>query len=170
MHIYLYTIPDQDLPHASIPVYDEYRQMAFVIRKNPHRLLNSVFQHVSRAGMSYCYIAVSPDDHPIFKIDHPLPGVGYTIQSMSSQKKSRIDEYYVQLTEKAQVFRLDGVEFYFGKDYTGAGLLTRNDKKVAKIEDVDSIQANPSRRIRIEAIDDESASLIALLHQTFMEA
>ncbi len=169
MRIYLYTIPDDGLPHLSIPVYDEGRQTAFVLRRNPHRLLTNVFHHMSSTGLPYCYMAVSPDDYPIFKIDHPLSGVGYTIQSMHSQRKSKIDQYHVQLVEKAQTFRLDGGDFYFGKDYTGAGMLTRDDEKIAKIENVDIIQANSARRFRIEAKDDESASLIAILYHTFNE-
>ncbi|MGM9950703.1 MAG: hypothetical protein ACI33P_11275 [Lysinibacillus sp.] len=169
MHIYLYTIPDNDLPHASIPVYDEDRQTAFVLKKNSHRLWTDVFHHMSSSGKPPCYMAVSPNDYPIFKIDYSLSGVGYTIQSMHSQRRSRIDQYYVQPVEKAQTFRLDGEEFYFGKDYTGASLLTRNDEKIAKIETVDIMQVNPSRRIRIEAKDDECASLIAILYHTFNE-
>lgn len=169
MNIYLYTIPEQETQHTSIPVYDEDRQTAFVLRKSPHRLLNNVLHHMSKVGMPYCYMAISPDDRPIFKVDCPFSGVGYTIQSMNSQKKNKIEQYHVQLVEKVQTFRLQGDDFQFEKDYTGAGVLTRNDEKIAKIESVDSIQVNTAKRIRIEARDDISASLIAVLYQTFIE-
>ncbi len=169
MNIYLYTIPDEETQHTNIPVYDEDRQTAFVLRRSPHRLLNSVLQHMTKAGIPYCYMAVSPDDRPIFKIDCPFSGVGYTIQSMHSQKKNKIEQYHVQLVEKVQTFRLQGDDFHFEKDYTGAGLLTRNDEKIAKIERVDSMHVNTAKRIRIEAREDMSASLIAVLYQTFIE-
>ena len=67
-----------------------------------------------------------------------------------------------------QSFVIHGDLYQLEKDYTNSGTLKKNNNKIATIRNVDNTTINLSKRIQIEAINDEIASLMAILYQTFI--
>ncbi|WP_016991558.1 hypothetical protein [Lysinibacillus boronitolerans] len=63
---------------------------------------------------------------------------------------------------------INGGVYHFEKDYTNSGTLTLNGEKIAVIKNLDSTITNLTKRIHIEAINDEIASLKAIMYQTFV--
>ncbi|MGE7688408.1 tubby C-terminal domain-like protein [Lysinibacillus sp. NPDC097214] len=168
MQIYSYSIPESDFYHTSIPIYNKDNQVISILKKNRHRFLTQLFHMLLRYGMPYCYNAFSIDNHPIYKIDCIFTGVRYTLYSCSTMDKVSITQNRVQLIEKVQSFMLNGDVYQFEKDYTSSGTLTLNGEKIAVIRNLDNTNTNLTNRIDIEAINDDIASLIAIMYQTFV--
>ncbi|MFE3573603.1 hypothetical protein [Lysinibacillus sp. NPDC059133] len=108
------------------------------------------------------------DNHPIYKIDCVFTGVRYTLDSSNALEKVSITQKRVQLIEKVQSFMLNGDVYLFEKDYTYSGTLKLNGEKIATIRNLDNTNTNLTNRIHIEAINDDIASLIAIMYQTFV--
>ncbi|TQR37072.1 hypothetical protein C7Y47_05080 [Lysinibacillus sphaericus] len=82
--------------------------------------------------------------------------------------KVSITQKRVQLIEKVQTFLINGDVYQFEKVYTNSGTLTLNGEKIAVIKNLDNTNTNLTNRIHIEAINDEIASLTAIMYQTFV--
>ncbi|WP_419150372.1 hypothetical protein [Lysinibacillus xylanilyticus] len=168
MQIYSYSIPELDSCFISFPIYNKDNQVISILKKNRHRFLTQLFHMLLRYGMPYCYNAFSPDNHPIYKIDCVFTGVRYTLHSYSSMDKVSITQNRVQLIEKVQSFMLNGDLYQFEKDYTYSATLKLNGVTIATIRNLDHTNTNLTNRIHIEAINDDIASLIAIMYQTFV--
>lgn len=168
MQSYTYSIPASDSFYNSIPIYDKHNHVISVLMKNRHRFLTQVFHLLLREGMPYCYNVFSNENNPIFKIDCLLTGIRYTLENFKTQDNIPIEQNRVQLIERVQSFVINGDVYKFDKDYTSSGTLKKNDNKIAIIRNLDNTNINLTNRIRIEAINDEIASLIAILYQTFI--
>lgn len=169
MQIYSYSIPELDSYYTSIPIYNKDNKIISILKKNRHRILTQLFHMLLRYGMPYCYNAFSIDNHPIYKIDCVFTGIRYTLYSSKASEKIPIKtKSCEQLIEKVQSFQLNGDVYQFEKDYTYAGTLKLNDEKIATIRNLDSTNTNLTNRIHIEAINDDIASLIAIMYQTFV--
>ncbi|MFJ6208584.1 hypothetical protein [Lysinibacillus sp. NPDC092081] len=168
MQIYSYSIPESDSYYTSIPIYNKDNKVISILKKNRHRILTQLFQMLLRYGMPYCYNAFSIDKSPIYKIDCVFTGVRYTLYSRNTMDKVSITQKRVQLIEKVQSFTINGDVYQFEKDYTSSGTLTLNGEKIAVIRNLDSTNTNLTNRIHIEAINDEIASLTAIMYQTFI--
>ena len=168
MQIYSYTIPDIDSFYNSIPIYDNHNNVISVIRKNRHRFLTQILHLLLRDGMPYCYNVFSKENKPIYKLDCTFTGIGYTLENYKTRDKIPIVQNRVQLIEKVQSFVINGDVYQLEKDYTYSGTLKKNSNKIATVRNLDNTNINLTNRIRIEAINDELASLIAILYQTFI--
>lgn len=168
MPIYSYSIPELNSFYTSIPIYNKDNKAISVIKKNRHRIITQLFHTLLRYGMPYCYNAFSIDNTPIYKIDCIFTGVRYKLYSYHTMDKVSITQNRVQLIEKMQSFIINGDVYQFEKDYTYSGTLTLNGEKVGIIKNLDSTNTNLTNRIQIEAINDDIASLIAIMYQTFV--
>jgi len=168
LQIYSYSIPELDLYHTSIPIYNKDNKVISILKKNRHRILTQLFHTLLRYGMPYCYNAISIDNNSIYKIDCIFTGIRYTLYSRNAMDKVSITQKRVQLIEKVQTFLINGDVYQFEKDYTNSGTLTLNGEKIAVIKNLDNTNTNLTNRIHIEAINDEIASLTAIMYQTFV--
>ncbi|MFC9542123.1 hypothetical protein ACFTQ7_19925 [Lysinibacillus sp. NPDC056959] len=168
MQNYSYSIPELDSYYTSIPIYNKDDKVISILKKNRHRMLTQLFHMLLRYGMPYCYNAFSIDNHPIYKIDCVFTGIRYTLYSSKASEKISIKQNRVQLIEKVPSFKLNEDVYQFEKDYTYAGTLKLNGEKIATIRNLDSTNTNLTNRIHIEAINDDIASLIAIMYQTFV--
>lgn len=168
LQIYSYSIPELDSYYTSILIYNKDDKVISILKKNRHRMLTQLFHMLHRYGMPYYYNAFSVDNHPIYKIDCVFTGVRYTLYSSKASEKISIKQKRVQLIEKVQSFIINGDVYTFEKDYTTSGTLTLNGEKIATIRNLDSTNTNLTNRIIIEAINDDIASLIAIMYQTFV--
>ncbi len=168
VQIYSYSIPELDTYYTRIPIYNKDKNVISILMKNRHRFLTQLFHLLLRTGMPYCYNAFSIDDNPIFKIDCIFAGVRYTLLNGNTLEKLPIMQKRVQLIEKMQYFIIDGNINEFKKDHTYSGILKLNGEKVAYISNLDNTTTNLTNRIRIEAVNDNLASLSAILYQTFI--
>lgn len=168
MQIYSYSIPEFNFYHTSIPIYNKDNKVISILKKNRHRILTQLFHMLLRYGMPYCYNVFSIDNNPIYKIDCIFTGVRYKLYSCNPMDKVSIIQKRVQLIEKVQSFIINGDVYQFEKDYTWSGTLTLNGEKIAVIKNLDNTNTNLTNRIRIEAINDDVASLTAIMYQTFV--
>ncbi|KOS66397.1 hypothetical protein AEA09_16740 [Lysinibacillus contaminans] len=168
MQIYSYSIPESDSFYTRIPIYNEDEKIISIIKKNRHRILTQLFHMLLQSGMPHCYKAISIDNSPIYEIDCVFTGVRYTLHSYNAMNKISIKQNRVQLIEKMQTFMINGNVYQFEKDYSWSGTLKLNGEKIAFIINLDHTNINLTKRIRIEAINDDIASLIAIMYQTFV--
>jgi hypothetical protein len=168
VQIYSYSIPESDSYYTSIPIYNKDNNVISILMKNRHHFLTQMFHFLLRTGMPYCYNVFSNDNNPIYKIDCLFTGVGYSLQNCETLDKVPIKQNRVQLIEKVQSFIINGDVYKFEKDYSYSGTLKINDNKIAIIRNLDNTNINLTKRIRIEAINDDVASLIAIMYQTFV--
>ena len=136
--------------------------------KNRHHFLTQMFHFFLRTGMPYCYNVFSNDNSPKYKIDCLFTGFGYSIQNRETLDKVPIKQNRVQLIEKVQSFVINEDVYKFEKDYSYTGTLKINDNKIAIIRNLDNTNINLTKRIHIEAINDDIASLVAVMYQTFV--
>lgn len=168
MQVYSYSIPELDFYYTRIPIYNKDNNVISILMKNRHRFLTQIFHFLLQTGMPYCYNVFSNDNSPIYKIDCLFSGVGYTLQNCEIQGKVPIKQNRVQLIEKVQSFIINGDVYKFEKDYSYSGTLKLNNHKIAFIRNLDNTNTNLTKRIRIEAINIDVASLIAIMYQTFV--
>ncbi|WP_394191533.1 hypothetical protein [Paenisporosarcina quisquiliarum] len=168
MQSYSYSIPESYSYYTSIPIYNKDNNVICILMKNRHQFLTQLFHSLLELGMPYCYNVFSNDYNPIYKIDCLFTGIGYSLQNRETMDKVPIKQKRVQLIEKMQLFIINGEVYKFEKDYTYSGSLKKNDIKIATIKNIDNTNINKTKRIRIEAINDDIASLIAVMYQTFV--
>ena len=168
MQIYLYNIPESDSYYSSIPIYNKDNNVISILMKNRHQFLTQLFHSLLQTGMPYCYNVFSNDNNPIYKIDCLFTGIGYSLQNCETLDKVPIKQSRVQLIEMVQSFIINGEVYKFEKDYSYSGTLKINDNKIAIIRNLDNTNINLTKRIHIEAINDDIASLIAVMYQTFV--
>ncbi|WP_460013220.1 tubby C-terminal domain-like protein [Lysinibacillus sp. CTST325] len=106
--------------------------------------------------------------HFLHRINCIFTGIRYTLYSRNAMEKVSIIQKRVQLIEKVQTFLINGDVYQFEKDYTNLGTLTLNGEKIAVIKNLDSSNTNLTNRIHIEAINNDIASLTAIMYQTFV--
>jgi hypothetical protein len=118
--------------------------------------------------MPYCYQVQTKDKIPIYKIECLFTGFRYTLLNCSTSEKLSINQHRVQLIEKIQTVTINGDVYRLEKDYARTGDLKKNDETIATISNLDNASTSLTNRIRIEAIDDKTAALAAVLYHTFI--
>lgn len=166
--IYSYTVPEFLPYHKSMPIYNEQNEVVYLLKKNRHRFLTQIAHLLLRYGMPYCYQVQTQDKIPIYKIECLFTGFRYTLLDCSTSEKLSINQQRVQLIEKIQTVTIHGDVYRLEKDYASTGDLKKNGETIATISNLDNTSTSLTNRIRIEALDDQTAALAAVLYHTFI--
>ncbi len=166
--IYSYTVREFDSYQMSMPIYNEQNEVVYLLKKNRHRFLTQIAHMLLRYGMPYCYQVQTQENIPIYKIDCVFTGFRYTLLNCCTSEKLSINQQRVQLIEKIQTVTINGVVYRLEKDYTRTGFLKQNDETIATISNLDNANTSLTNRICIEAIDDKTAALAAVMYHTFI--
>ena len=168
MPIYTYTVPEFVPFRMSLPIYNEQNEVVFLLKKSRHRLLTRIAHWNLRGGMPYCYHIQTQDNNPIYKIECLFTGFRYTLLNGCTGEKLPINQQRVQLIEKMQTVSMGGNVYCLERDPTDKGLLKRNGETLATVRNLDHINTSVINRIHIEAIDDKTAALAAVMYHTFI--
>ena len=168
MPIYTYTVPQFVPFRKSMPIYNEDNEVVFLLKKNRHRLLTQIAHWNFRGGMPYCYQVQTPEQNPIYKIECLFTGVRYTLLDGGTGEKLPINQQRVQLIEKMQTISMGGNVYSLERDPTDTGILRKGAETIATVRNLDHINTSLTNRIRIEAIDDQTAALAAVMYHTFI--
>ena len=169
MPIYSYTIPETVSLQTKISIYNERNEVIYIIKKTPHRVVTLIVHLLfTRSGLPFCYQTFTKDNVPVYKIDCVFTGFRYTLLDFSTQQIIPINNQRQHVIDKIQTIALNGGQFRFEKDYTCKGILTCNGEVFATITNLDNLNVTNTNRIAIEAINDETAALAAVMYQTFI--
>ncbi|WP_155645378.1 hypothetical protein [Peribacillus simplex] len=166
--IYSYTVPEFVSYQMNMPIHNEQRELVYLLKKTRHRFLTQIAHMLLRYGMPYCYQVQTQDKIPIYKIECLFTGFRYTLLNCSTSEKLSINQHRTQLIEKIQTVTINGDVYRLEKDYACTGELKKNDETIATIRNLDNVSTSLTNRIRIEAIDDKTAALAAVLYHTFI--
>ena len=172
MEQFTYQVPEKVHITTIIPILNEKKEVAFEIRKQQHKFLARIVHNTLRSGIPYSYKLANGYGKPLYTIDCAFPGIKYKLTDNLSSQTVSIVSQRVQLIEKAYQFRLDSHDYFFEKDYTGAGYLKCDNDLVATVSM--SLKLNTSLfknseldTILIKSTTQKFAGLSAVLYHTF---
>ncbi|MEH7074275.1 tubby C-terminal domain-like protein [Neobacillus drentensis] len=168
MSIYTYTVPEYVPFRMTLPIYNEQNEVVFLLKKNRHRLLTQIAHWNFRGGMPFCYQVQTQDQIPIYKIECLFTGIRYKLLNGKTGEKLPIHQQRVQLLEKMQTVSIKGAVYSLERDPTDTGILRKGTETIATVRNLDHINTSLTNRIRIEASDDQTAALAAVMYHTFI--
>lgn len=146
---------------------DESGQALFLLHRKRHPFIAGIFNALLSSGLPYTYLITQLDGKPFYSIECSFPGFGYRILDHQSQKSVPVAEHRIQLIEIAYSFKLDNRSYYFEKDFAGTGHLKCNDTEIAAVSMSNLIVSSELDVVHVEAVNQDKASLAAVLFHTF---
>lgn len=167
MQHFTYQVPKSVHRSTKLSIKDEQAKTIFLLQKQPHKFLASIFNAILRYGLPYSYKISNENGKPLYSIDCWFPGIRYKIIDHLTLQTVPILHHRVQLIEKAYSFKISNHDYYFEKDYTGTGHLKCDNKEIAIVSMPSSVKISKVDTINIVAETEEMASLSAVLFHTF---
>ncbi|MFJ5714479.1 hypothetical protein [Neobacillus sp. NPDC093127] len=167
MQNFTYQVPIRVHLSTKLPITDEKGNTIFLMQKQRHRFLASIFNGILRYGLPFCYQIANISGQPLYIIDCVFPGFRYKLIEHVSSQTIPITRHKVQLIENAYSFTIANQNYYFEKDYTGAGHLKCDDEQIATVSMPVIKKSSMIDTINVQAATEEIAPLAAVMFHTF---
>lgn len=146
---------------------DEAGQTLFLLQRQRHKLVAAILNAIVSSGLPYSYTVSQPNGKLLYSINCGFPGFRYKLIDHVSSATVPVVQNRVQLMEIAYSFQLGNRLYYFEKDFAGTGHLKCNNTVVAAVSMSNLINNSKLDVVHVEAENEETASLSAMLFHTF---